>query len=56
MVKPISIFILLFLSTQIGAAQAREILTIRKYTSQNAGTIISEFSNFLTLPNVAWLR
>jgi acetylornithine deacetylase/succinyl-diaminopimelate desuccinylase-like protein len=49
-------FIFLFFSFQIGQftlAQSPEVLTVRKYTQQNAGTIISEFAEFLSVPNVA---
>ncbi len=44
---------LAFLSSQYISAQSSAILSIRKYTHQNAGTIISEFTEFLSLPNVA---
>jgi acetylornithine deacetylase/succinyl-diaminopimelate desuccinylase-like protein len=47
------IFFLSFLISQCLSAQSHEILTIRKYTLQSAGNIISEFSEFLSFPNVA---
>src|SRR5258705_9743835 len=46
-------FVLVFLIDQLVSAQSPEILTIRKYGNKNAGNIISEFSAFLSLPNVA---
>jgi acetylornithine deacetylase/succinyl-diaminopimelate desuccinylase-like protein len=49
-----SIFLLLTLLTvRLGFAQSPEVLTIRKYLSQNAGSVISEFSSLLSIPNVA---
>jgi acetylornithine deacetylase/succinyl-diaminopimelate desuccinylase-like protein len=42
-----------FLIYQYVSAQSPEVLTVRKYTQQNAGTIISEFTEFLSVPNVA---
>ena len=51
--KLLSFFFLNFLITQFTLAQSTEVLTIRKYTHQNAGVIINEFSSFLSLPNVA---
>jgi acetylornithine deacetylase/succinyl-diaminopimelate desuccinylase-like protein len=44
-------FFLSFLIERFVSAQSP--LTIRKYRNQNAGNIISEFSAFLSLPNVA---
>jgi len=38
---------------QLAAAQSPDVLTIKKYSTQNAGNIISEFNSFLTIPNVA---
>jgi acetylornithine deacetylase/succinyl-diaminopimelate desuccinylase-like protein len=38
---------------QFISGQSSEILTIRKYTHQEAGNIILEYSDFLSLPNVA---
>lgn len=46
-------FILSFLINQLIVAQSPEVLTIRKYRRENAGNIINEFSEFLSLPNVA---
>jgi acetylornithine deacetylase/succinyl-diaminopimelate desuccinylase-like protein len=42
-----------FLTCQYVSAQSAEILTIKKYMQQNTGTIISEFTEFLSVPNVA---
>jgi acetylornithine deacetylase/succinyl-diaminopimelate desuccinylase-like protein len=42
-----------FLVCQFISAQSPEVLTVIKYTQQNAGTIISEFTEFLSVPNVA---
>jgi acetylornithine deacetylase/succinyl-diaminopimelate desuccinylase-like protein len=42
-----------FLIGQFVSAQSPEVLTVRKYTQQNTGTIISEFTEFLSVPNVA---
>lgn len=39
--------------TQSVPAQTTESLKIRAYGNDNAGSIIKEFTNFLTLPNVA---
>lgn len=38
---------------QFLSAQSPEVLAVKKYTQQNAGTIISEFTEFLSVPNVA---
>ncbi len=49
-------FFFFFLSCSLGqwvSAQSPEVLAIRKYAKQNAGPIISEFSSFLSLSNVA---
>jgi len=51
--KQVFLFFLSFLAGQLVLAQSPEVLTIRKYGHQNAGPIISEFSAFLSLPNVA---
>src|SRR5882757_8389301 len=51
--KQVFLFFLSFLASQLVSAQSPEVLTIRKYGHQNAGPIISEFSAFLSLPNVA---
>lgn len=53
MKKHIFFFFLSFLVCSLVSAQSSEVLTIRKYGHQNAGNIISEFSAFLSLPNVA---
>jgi acetylornithine deacetylase/succinyl-diaminopimelate desuccinylase-like protein len=41
------------LTVQFISAQSPEVLTVRRYTQQNAGIIISEFTEFLSVPNVA---
>lgn len=47
-------FLLLnFLAGQFVSAQSPDVLTIRKYGNNNAGNIIYEFTEFLSLPNVA---
>jgi hypothetical protein len=46
-------FLLSFLIIQLGSAQSPEVLLIRKYATENAGSIINEFSELLSLPNVA---
>jgi hypothetical protein len=46
-------FLLPFLISQSGSAQSSEVLLIRKYVTENAGSIINEFSELLSLPNVA---
>ena len=46
-------FVLVLLIDQIVSAQSPEVLTIRKYGNKNAGNIINEFAEFLSLPNVA---
>lgn len=47
------LFLFSFLAGQLVSAQSREVLKIKKYVNQNAGNIISGFSSFLSLPNVA---
>lgn len=47
------IFFLPFLITKSVSAQSPEILSIKKYGTENAGNIIKEFSEFLFIPNVA---
>jgi len=48
------IFLLLsFLAGRFVSAQSPDVLTIRKYGQENAGSIVSEFATFLTLPNIA---
>jgi len=51
--KHFFLFLLSFLVDQFVAAQSPAVLTIRKYRNENAGTIIGEFSEFLSIPNVA---
>ena len=52
--KQIFVLVVLnFLLIQGLSAQSPEILSIRKYTTQNAGSIINEFTSFLAIPNVA---
>jgi acetylornithine deacetylase/succinyl-diaminopimelate desuccinylase-like protein len=49
-------FFFFLLSSLVGqsvTAQSPEVLTIRKYGNKNAGNIVNEFSEFLSLPNVA---
>jgi acetylornithine deacetylase/succinyl-diaminopimelate desuccinylase-like protein len=46
-------FLLSFLIEESVSAQAAEVLTIKKYGTENAGNILKEFSAFLYLPNVA---
>lgn len=47
------LFLLGFLIDQSVSAQSPEVLTIRKFSIENAGNIINEYSEFLSLPNVA---
>jgi len=42
-----------FLAGQFVLAQSPDVLTIRKYGNKNAGSIINEFTEFLSLSNVA---
>jgi acetylornithine deacetylase/succinyl-diaminopimelate desuccinylase-like protein len=42
-----------FLISQLASTQSPEILQIRKYVTNNAGPIINEFAEFLSVPNVA---
>jgi acetylornithine deacetylase/succinyl-diaminopimelate desuccinylase-like protein len=46
-------FLLIFLIGHIVLAQSTEVLTIRKYDHENAANILSEFTAFLSCPNVA---
>ncbi len=46
-------FLLSFLTVQFVIAQSPDVLTIRKYSNQNAGKTINEFVNFLAIPNLA---
>ncbi len=52
MVKLYYLFFMISLSQQ-ASAQSAEILTIRKYNNANAGIIIREFAEFLSIPNIA---
>ena len=45
--------LLLLLISEFVSAQSPEVVTIRNYAIKNAGSIINEFSQFLSLPNVA---
>lgn len=51
--KRVFFLLLSFLVAQFLSAQSPEILSIRKYGKENAGNIIQEFSELLSLPNVA---
>lgn len=51
--RQILFFVLSYLNFGFARGQSAEILTIRKFTTENAGKIISEFSEFLSFPNVA---
>ncbi len=53
MKKYLFFFLMSVLAGQLALAQSPEVLAIRKYSNQNAGNIINEFSEFLFLPNVA---
>ncbi len=45
--------LLFLLTSHFVSAQSPEVITIRNYGVKNAGKIITEFSQFLSLPNVA---
>lgn len=47
------LFLFSLLTNQLVSAQSFEVLTIRKYGNKHTGNIIREFSEFLSLPNVA---
>lgn len=47
------LFLLTILLTGSTIAQSPEAVSIKKYANNNAGTIISEFAAFLSLPNIA---
>ena len=47
------LLILSFLFADTTFAQSPELLSIRKYTQKNAGKLITEYSSFLSLPNLA---
>ena len=53
MIKRLSLFLLSFLTSQLISAQSTELSAIRKYGNENAGKIITEFTEFLSLPNIA---
>ena len=53
MKKYSQIILLIVFTTQLLSAQSAESLKIRKQTQKNAKEIITEFSEFLKLPNVA---
>ena len=53
MKKLLFILLITILVSQFANAQAKEILTIRKYREQNTNEIIQEFTRFLAIPNVA---
>jgi len=48
-----NIFLLSILLIQTVSAQSPEVLSIRKQVLQNSGNIMTEYSKFLSLPNVA---
>lgn len=51
--KRVLFLLLSFLMAQFVSAQSVETLLIRKYGKENAGNILKEFTEFLSLPNVA---
>jgi acetylornithine deacetylase/succinyl-diaminopimelate desuccinylase-like protein len=51
--KQLLLFFLSFLIGTLVSAQSSSVLTIRKYSQQNAFNIFSEFFSFLAIPNVA---
>ncbi|HRH51216.1 MAG TPA: M20/M25/M40 family metallo-hydrolase [Panacibacter sp.] len=53
MKKQCFFFLLSFTIVQLVSAQSQDVLAIRKYREQNAGNIINEFVDFLTIPNLA---
>lgn len=53
MKKPVLVLFLCCFTGLVVLAQSPEVLTIRKYGTQNADRIIREFATFLALPNVA---
>lgn len=53
MKKPSLFFLLSLLISQVVSAQSPGVLSIRKFIQLNAGKMISEYSEFLALPNVA---
>ncbi|MDP2415033.1 M20/M25/M40 family metallo-hydrolase [Daejeonella sp.] len=53
MKKPSLFFLLSLLISQVVSAQSPGVLSIRKFIQLNADKMISEYSEFLALPNVA---
>jgi len=53
MTRRVYTILFIFFAQMWSLAQSADILTIRKYHQQNANKIISEFSTFLALPNLA---
>jgi len=53
MKKTTFFFLLFILFFQTVSAQSPEVLSIRKQVLQNSGNILTEYSQFLSLPNVA---
>ncbi len=53
MKKSTVLLILSFLFADTTFSQSPELLSIRKYTQKNAGKLITEYSSFLSLPNLA---
>ncbi len=53
MKKPSLFFLLSLLISQAVSAQSPGVLSIRKFVQLNAGKMISEYSEFLALPNLA---
>jgi acetylornithine deacetylase/succinyl-diaminopimelate desuccinylase-like protein len=47
------LFLFLLLATQFASAQSPLVNKVRAYTKQNQHNIISEFKDFLAIPNVA---
>ena len=53
LINPYLHFFISLLISQTVSAQTHEVLNIREFSQLNAGKIISEYSEFLALPNVA---
>ena len=47
------LFLVVFFTAEFVSGQSPEVLTIRNYGVKNADNIINEFSEFLSIPNVA---
>ncbi|MBS1511506.1 MAG: M20/M25/M40 family metallo-hydrolase [Bacteroidetes bacterium] len=48
------IYVIIFINCTVTAtAQSADILSIRKYHTQNANTILKEYMQFLSIPNIA---